>query len=42
MITFVKVVQQKIYLSAIYDKSTQSSITDKELERLSKTILGNN
>ncbi|WP_342083080.1 hypothetical protein [Dyadobacter sp. OTU695] len=34
MITNVKVVQNKLYLVSIYDKSEQSDISDEEMSRL--------
>jgi hypothetical protein len=41
VITFVKIVKQKVYLTAIYDKSDQSSISNKELKWLSDFITKN-
>ncbi|MBS4042716.1 MAG: type II toxin-antitoxin system RelE/ParE family toxin [Chitinophagaceae bacterium] len=34
IITFVKIIQSKVYLVAIYDKSVQPNITKKELQLL--------
>jgi hypothetical protein len=34
VITFVKVVEQDVYLLTIYDKSDKESISDKELDNL--------
>lgn len=34
IITYVQVIESKIYLLSIYDKSEQSDITQKELEEL--------
>lgn len=39
IITFVKVVQNKVFLAAIYDKSNQTNISKKELEWLTQFIL---
>lgn len=39
VITFVRVVKQTIYLAAIYDKSEQASISDKELKWLAEIII---
>jgi len=36
VITCVKIVAEKIYLLTIYDKSEQSTITDKERDELLK------
>ena len=38
VITFVLVVQYRVFLSAIYDKSDQETITDKELKKLADII----
>jgi len=38
VITHVQVVETKVYLLSIYDKSEQSDITDKELESWLKAI----
>ena len=38
IITCVKLVKQKIYLLAIYDKSDKENISDNELDRLLKII----
>ncbi len=38
VITFVKIVKHKVYLAAIYDKSDQATITDKELKNLAAII----
>ncbi|GAA4748269.1 type II toxin-antitoxin system RelE/ParE family toxin [Flavisolibacter ginsenosidimutans] len=38
VITFVLVVQKKLFLSSIYDKSDKENITDKELKHLVKII----
>ena len=38
VITFVLVVQHKVFLAAIYDKSDQDTITDKELKKLAEII----
>ena len=38
VITHVYVSNQRVYLLAIYDKSTRESISDKELEELLKFI----
>ena len=42
VITFVKVIKQTVYLSAIYDKSDQSDISDKELKWLAEFIAKEN
>lgn len=34
VITCVKIVEQNVYLIAIYDKSVKESIADKELDEL--------
>ncbi len=38
VITLVKVIKKKVILAAIYDKSEQSSISDKELKILAEII----
>lgn len=38
IITYVQVIESKIYLLSIYDKSEQSNITQKELEELLNQI----
>ncbi|MEO6719730.1 MAG: hypothetical protein ABIN67_05150 [Ferruginibacter sp.] len=38
IITHVKIIKQTVYLISIYDKSAQSTITDKELEARIKNI----
>lgn len=38
VITYVKVVHQTVFLTAIFDKSEKSTITDKELEHIFKAI----
>lgn len=38
VITLVKVLQQKVYLSAIYDKNEQNDISDKELKLIADYI----
>ena len=38
VITYVKVMTTTVYLSAIYDKSAISSISDRELKSIFKTI----
>jgi len=38
VITFLKVTATTVYLSAIYDKSAKSTITDIELEQIFKSI----
>lgn len=38
MITFVLVVQEKVFLSSLYDKSEKENITDKELKHLADII----
>lgn len=38
IITCVKVIQSKVYLAAIYDKSEKSSITEAELKQLANQI----
>ena len=38
IITYLKVTATTVYLSAIYDKSQKSSISDHELEQIFKTI----
>ena len=38
VVTFVKVIQSKVYLLTIYDKSEQGNITGKELEMLIDSI----
>ena len=39
VITYVKVVQNKVFLVSIYDKSEQSDITEDELNKLFLEIL---
>jgi hypothetical protein len=38
VITCVKVISQVVYLVSIYDKSEQTDISDKELDRIFKVI----
>jgi len=38
LITKIRIVNETIYLLSIYDKSDQSSISDKELEAILKSI----
>ena len=38
IITYLKVTSTTVYLVSIYDKSEQSTITDKELEQIFKLI----
>ncbi len=38
IITFVKIIKNKVYLSAIYDKSDRDTISNKELKWLSEII----
>lgn len=38
VITFVLVVQEKVFLSSLYDKSEKENITDKELKHLADII----
>jgi hypothetical protein len=38
VITFLKLTQSTIYLTAIYDKSIKSSITESELNKIFKLI----
>ncbi len=38
VITLVKVLQEKVYLSAIYDKNEQANISDKELKLIADDI----
>jgi len=38
IITFVKIVDNKIYLLSIYDKSEKDSISDKELKDILKSL----
>ena len=38
VITFIKLVRSVIYLAAIYDKSDQENITDKELKWLAEIV----
>ncbi len=38
IITYVKIISSTVYLTSIFDKSEKSTITDKELEQLFKTI----
>ena len=38
VITYVKVTATTVFLAAIYDKSQKSSITDKELKDIFKTL----
>ena len=38
VITFVKIINQIVYLASIYDKSEQATISDKELEWLAEII----
>ena len=42
IITCVIVLENEVYLGAIYDKSEQESISDKELNQLVKQILSKN
>ena len=39
VVTYVRIIAEIVYLLSIYDKSKQSDITDKELERLLNEIL---
>ncbi len=39
VITHLQVIQSKVYLLSIYDKSEQGDITDKELQALLKLIV---
>ena len=38
VITFVKVINEIVYLASIYDKSQQATISDKELKWLAELI----
>jgi hypothetical protein len=38
VITYVKVVHNKVYLTTIFDKSEKSTLTDKELEQIFNLI----
>ena len=38
IITFVKIIKNKVYLSAIFDKSDKDTISNKELKWLSEII----
>jgi hypothetical protein len=38
VITYLKIIANTVYLSAIYDKSVKSSISDIELEQIFKSI----
>lgn len=38
VITYVKITQNRVYLTSIYDKSEKSSISDKELIQIFKQI----
>lgn len=38
VITYVKIIENTIYLTSIYDKSEKNSITDKEIEQLIREI----
>lgn len=38
VITYVKITASTIYLTAIYDKSEKSTITDKELEQIFRLV----
>lgn len=38
VITYVKVVAKKVYLSYIYDKNEKDSISDKELQQVFEKI----
>jgi len=38
VVTFVKVKEEFVYLTSIYDKSAKASISDKELEEVFKLI----
>ncbi len=38
IITYVKIVISTVYLTSIYDKSEKTTITDKELEQIFKTL----
>jgi hypothetical protein len=39
IITLVKIVERRVFLASIYDKSDQSDITDKELKWLAEYIV---
>ncbi|WP_299284684.1 type II toxin-antitoxin system RelE/ParE family toxin [uncultured Mucilaginibacter sp.] len=39
IITYLKITATTVYLASVYDKSKKSTITDKELEQIFKTIL---
>lgn len=38
VITYIKIYQQTVYLTSIFDKSEQSNITDKELQQIFKLL----
>ena len=42
IITFVKIIQSKVYLVAIYDKSVQTNISKKELQLLLQFVTSTN
>src|SRR5688572_11571241 len=39
VITYVQITQTSVYLLAIYDKSEQASVTDREIKELLKFII---
>jgi hypothetical protein len=38
VITYIKVVQTKVYLASIYDKSEKDAITERELQQIFSLI----
>lgn len=38
VITYVKITQNKVYLTSLFDKSDKSSISDKELEQIFNSL----
>jgi len=38
VITFVKIIDEKVFLTSIFDKSEKNSLTDKELDRIFKEL----
>ena len=38
VITYVKIVQEKIFLLSIYDKGEQETISEKEIEQILKGL----
>src|SRR5690625_2100613 len=38
VITFVKIIDEKVFLTSIFDKSEKTSLTDKDLDRIFKEL----